>query len=772
VPRPLTIGSYADAFAVVAILGLFLTQYLFGFYREKATGLARIGSEWTKKWSFTIPEIGGFSYSRLALVSILGLFLELLMIRWVSSEIRIFSYFKNFVLIACFLGFGFGGYFCHRRINLLAMAYPLLFLAVIITLPWKPLIDTITNLPELIGPLTDVQVAALHRLPLDANTAVALVGAIVIIIPLFALIALNFIPIGQMIGWYLENAPRGITGYTVNIIGSIVGVLLYTLLCFYYQPPATWFAVGLVIAVALFWNSSRLRLTAFAVFLLCFGLSLTRSRDGSTVYWSPYQKLSITPVVSGNETISYLLNTNGTWFQQILNLSPDFVKSHPGTFPGQSVEWNSYNLPYHFYPSPASVLILGSGMGNDVAGALRNDASRVVAVEIDPLVVQLGKKLHFERPYQSPRVTIVIDDARSYIQNSNDRFNLIVFSLLDSHTTSSHFSNIRIDNYVYTREAFESARRLLTPDGIFVVKFWVPQPWIAGRLWELVQQVFGDPPVQVQTQLSDQITGYSAGGYFLIDGSQRTIQNAMAGSELSQYVHAHSQFHSQSVPITTDDWPYFYQREPGIPLSVLTVSLVLIVMWWWFLRMTSMGLSKLRWHFFFLGSGFMLLEAQIVSKMALLFGTTWVVNSIVISGLMVLIVIANYIVEGVPTISYKLAYAGIFLAIFIAYVVPLEALFFHSFLVKALVATLVLCLPVLFAGIVFIRSFAFAGFSGEAFGSNLFGALVGGVIESISYWTGIRSLLAFAAALYLASAFFLSSSPQSVSEPQSVPASD
>jgi len=52
--------------------------------------------------------LGGISYWQLGLVSLLALFLELLMIRWISSENRVFAYFKNFVLIACFLGFGLG----------------------------------------------------------------------------------------------------------------------------------------------------------------------------------------------------------------------------------------------------------------------------------------------------------------------------------------------------------------------------------------------------------------------------------------------------------------------------------------------------------------------------------------------------------------------------------------------------------------------------------------------------------------------------------------
>src|SRR6266550_245321 len=148
---------------------------------------------------------------------------------------------------------------------------------------------------------------------------------------------------------------------------------------------------------------------------------------------------------------------------------------------------------------------------------------------------------------------------------------------------------------------------------------------------------------------------------------------------------------------------------------------------------------------------FLLLEAQIISKMALLFGTTWVVNSIVIAALLSLIVGANFLVNFKPLFPVRLAYGGIFLSLLASYSIPLQKFFFTSLLVKVLTATLVLCLPVFFAGIIFIRSFAAAGFRGEALGSNLFGAMVGGILESASLWTGIRFLLVIAALLYLAS---------------------
>jgi hypothetical protein len=85
----------------------------------------------------------------------------------------------------------------------------------------------------------------------------------------------------------------------------------------------------------------------------------------------------------------------------------------------------------------------------------------------------------------------------------------------------------------------------------------------------------------------------------------------------------------------------------------------------------------------------------------------------------------------------------------------LRALFFHSVLLKGGAAVLLLCLPVFFAGLIFIRSFAQVQFSAKALGSNLFGAVVGGLLESLSFWIGLKWLLLVAAALYAASAITL-----------------
>ena len=83
---------------------------------------------------------------------------------------------------------------------------------------------------------------------------------------------------------------------------------------------------------------------------------------------------------------------------------------------------------------------------------------------------------------------------------------------------------------------------------------------------------------------------------------------------------------------------------------------------------------------------------------------------------------------------------------------PMQRLFFPSPWLKALVALGALCLPVYFAGIIFNRCFADVHFNSEALGSNLLGALVGGILESLSFWTGLRALLLISVAVYVLSA--------------------
>jgi SAM-dependent methyltransferase len=706
----------------------------------------------------------GSALSRLMLISFVGLFLELLLIRWIASEIRVFAYFKSLVLIACFLGFGLGCYLTRRKINLLYTLAPIAGLILLVELPWDPLRHMMVNLSAFIGWFSDVHMWSKAHFAGQQLWGFASAGiATGIVIALFGVIAVAFVPIGQLVGYYLENSGAGINGYSVNVLASIAGIWVYTALCFLSTPPVAWFLVFCAAMVLFFWTSTRLRNLLLIFSAVVLGLFAAGSqkrqwwgeegwkgsrpeefslREGAVeTMWSPYQKLSLIPLQKGTETVRYILNTNDSWYQQIINLSDSARAKNPELYEDGPIRFHQYNLPYQFYPRPQSVLIAGAGMGNDVAAALRNGAGHVTAVEIDPLILRNGRNRHLEQPYSSDRVTARVDDARHFIQSTTGRYDLIVFSILDSHTTSSHYTNIRLDNYVYTIESLQRTRQLLKPGGLFVMSFSSERPWFAGKLKELVTRAFDMEPVTVHADV-----------HFFVVGDRQRIDSALASDpDLRQFIADNTIVKTEKADLPTDDWPYLYHQHRGIPLIVGILSVGLIAVCWFAFHGLKGAGEGIDLHFFFLGAAFMLIEVQVISKAALLFGTTWLVNSIIITGLLVFIVLANLVIANVRQVPAWLAYAGLFGSLAVSYVMPASTLMRTSLAGTAVLAVLVYCTPVFFAGLIFGSSFKAIGFRAESFGSNLLGSLVGGLLESLSFWTGIKSLVLLGALLYVLS---------------------
>src|SRR5438093_10299350 len=148
VSKSTSVRELYAAFVCVMVGTILANAYVVGLFR---TARARTSTSWAGKWELSPADLGGFSWPQLAFWSLLSLFLELLMIRWISSEVRNFAYFKNFVLIACFLGFGLGCYLSRRRINLLAAIVPVLTLTIITNLPWRSLHTVIRLLPDFVA---------------------------------------------------------------------------------------------------------------------------------------------------------------------------------------------------------------------------------------------------------------------------------------------------------------------------------------------------------------------------------------------------------------------------------------------------------------------------------------------------------------------------------------------------------------------------------------------------------------------------------------------
>jgi SAM-dependent methyltransferase len=446
------------------------------------------------------------------------------------------------------------------------------------------------------------------------------------------------------------------------------------------------------------------------------------------------------------------MRVNHTFYQSIANLSPEFAARHPTV--QKEGEDNPYNVPFRFAVHAPAVLVVGSGTGNDVAAALRHDSRRVDAVEIDPAILDLGRREHPEHPYDSPSVVVHLDDARSFLQRTTEQYDLILFGLLDSHAQFSDYSNMRIDNFVYTEEAFREARDRLTPNGIIFVKFSVERPWLKERFSEMLEQVFGHPPLVFKAD-SEYTTG---GTCFVISNSNYLNQVLTSDPGLAAFIQSHSvPVNEDRVPPTTDDWPYLYQRDRRIPRTYFSVSLLVVfIAVIFYLRSRSMETGKKQFPLFFfgMGAGFLLLETQIVSRLALFFGTVWQVNGIVISAVLASLLLANVIVERTSSVRVRWVWITLLVALAVAYWFPFDRIHAPPQLVGAL-AIGIFSAPVLFAGILFSSEFRRASAPSSVLHANMLGAVVGGLLENLSLLYGLRALLLVAILIYGMSGLFL-----------------
>lgn len=691
------------------------------------------------------------------LISFLALFLELAWIRFLGSEIRIFAYMSNLLLLVCFLGLGYGCARAHlpARLGWAYVASAALVLALVPdALAGRLALRRIT---EYLGgdPVFHVWAVggarvgwlALGRFGIGLFLLLLIVGALLLVM----------VPIGQNLGRLLRESPDAIRAYSSDIGGSLMGVVCFTLLSFLSAPPPVWFAIGLG-GLLYFLPRSRTRLAGAVVAIALVVGFADRTRDGETeVVWSPYQRLSVIPTYKPSalepevET-GFIVQTNHADYMRVGNYAPEFVERYPEFFADPELRpYDNYSLPYRFHPNPRDVLIVGAGAGNDVAGALRNGVEHVDAVEIDPEIVRLGRERHPERPYTADhgdRVTVHVDDARSFFRTTDRRYDLIIFGTLDSHTLSSSMCNVRLDNFVYTAESFRDAKRLLKPDGVVALLFAVNDPYIGVRIRRAIEEVFEAPPLCLKQ--SSKIVYWV---YYFIAGSQETIQSRLAHDAVLRGVYEQNRVEwPGETPLASDDWPYLFLRRPAIPSVYIAVFASLLALAWFLLQRGVGGaagiLDRSGREFGLLGAGFMLLEVHGITRAALSFGGTWINNAIVIGGILLAILLANEWVRRWRPQRLSGCYGLLIAALAANYLFPSALLNELPLALRVMAVIVLICSPVVAAGIVFATQFSRVKDRNRAFASNLVGAMVGGMSESLSFLVGLRALSLVAMVLY------------------------
>jgi Spermine/spermidine synthase domain len=679
----------------------------------------------------------------LFLASCLALYFELIIIRYLSTEIRVFAYLKNLALIACFFGIGFG-MVLGKPPEALKRWFPLvaagLFLLITFASPLR-----LTHVPV---PSWDYMTWGDSPRPPDGHWLVLWFGLMLleylVVVPCVMYIVVAFFTVlGGIVGERLATLPP-LQGYGVNLAGSLAGILVFTLLSFLRSPPAVWVLLGLVAALPFFMRD-RWAIAVFALIVCAMAIPQPHT------FWSPYYRITleaVPPPAMWPRPAAYLVDVNHDYHQKMLDLSQQFTARFPEVEPNRS-GLPTYELPYRLVPHPDRVLVVGAGTGNDVAAALRHSAAHIDAVEIDPTIISLGRKYHPERPYDSTRVTVYVDDARAFFKKTKQRYDLIVFGYLDSHTLLTSMSSVRLDNYVYTLESFREARHLLLENGTVLLEFASGSTFVNDRLFATLARAFGAPPRAY-------FTGYDATGVVFVEGGGRETNAIVDFSEISKQLEARQ----GRTLLATDHWPFLYLRSRTVPISILSV-LVLFLYFTVGLLQRNFSLQHLAdrqgLHLFFLGAGFMLLETKGVTELSLCFGSTWIVNAVVIAAFLLMGLLANSLVMVRP-ISRRLAYTGLFLLLGAGMFLPYSLLDALPGTEKVLAAAVLVGLPVFFSGLVFSRSFRDVTHPAQGLGINLLGAVVGGALENLVMIGGTPILGVLAVALYGLSAALLGGS--------------
>lgn len=665
-------------------------------------------------------------------LSFITLFLELMIIRWVPASVRLVAYYANLMLISSFLGIGLGALLKEKGLNLFR-AFPYVLAAYTVFL----IVCQQAYLPGFSGEHRFYSVA-----PDVANFTV--------LICIFLLNTAVFVPLGERMGQLFDTLPR-LPAYSWDLGGSLVGTVAFGGFSLLFFSPL----LGFVLVAGLYLLLAEPRSRASSALLLAVSLVYVHLSSPKEAIWSPYyyvtihemggdaRKLVSAPpdgLRSMTDPPSYVVRVNQDFYQ--IHGTIDTNRYTHGAAARRSAEelYRQYTIPYRLRPSPERVLVVGSGGGQDVEGALLNGAREVDAVEIDPVIVSLSRRFNASGVYLDPRVRVHSGDARAFFNNARPGYDMVLFGYLDSQALFSSMTSIRLDGFVYTVESLRAAYGLLRPDGVMALLFSGPG-WMHVKLVQMVFEATREIPV------------------VYLAGPQVCIMAAKGGH--ADPPPAHGRFERvdlpasldglDAMPAATDDWPFLYLRARSVPRDYLTVIGALVLISAYILfggRRIAWGASQT--HFFLLGFGFLLLETKSITSCSLYFGTTWFVTTLVVAGILLMVLCANLVAMRLRSFSPRL-YIPLLASLLVLLAVPDR--FVLGFPLAARLAwTLVLVpLPVFFAGLIFSTTFREGRSGSSSFGANLIGATLGGFSEYLGMALGYHGLSVLVIVAYLAS---------------------
>src|SRR5439155_1045690 len=215
---------------------------------------------------------------------------------------------QNTILVVCFMGFAMGCLSSKHPIIMRNLLIPLLFLVSLMTVPITR--RALQKISLLLASTGDLLLWSLPDVNTKAETLYFVIAGLACTLALIFLMWQMFVPAGRILGRLINDNPKPIQAYSINIAGSLVGILAFTLLGAFYQPPLIWFLVLVPLLFYFVLKDYADRPLNCMLLLVIAALAWFYDTDSTTlkILWSPYQKLILTePKLQNNPFHKYFV---------------------------------------------------------------------------------------------------------------------------------------------------------------------------------------------------------------------------------------------------------------------------------------------------------------------------------------------------------------------------------------------------------------------------------------------------------------------------------
>lgn len=533
--------------------------------------------------------------------------------------------------------------------------------------------------------------AVLVRVRAQVNPTAADVALMVVI---YLVAAVPFFTGGLVLTLAISRfSPRINAVYAADLLGAAAAcVLLIPLMNAIGAPGVIFTAAGLAIASAVLYAPGTARgrlgqgitallavsLVLHTTGLFTFGVGEAKGFGGRNllfskwnsfsrigVYQLPHGDWAVSSTYKGDRADSLYMDIDSAASTPIPKIDADFSNA-------QHLKFELTALAYRLKEgAPFSALVIGPGGGRDLASALVFGAGSVDAVEINPIIANDVMRDRFRDwsggLYTHPRVTVTVDDGRSFVRKAGRSYDVIQASLVDTWAAQAAGAYTLTENTLYTVEAFQDYIDRLAPDGVVTFTRWVYDGVRLVSLARAVAEARGwDASRHVAVVQHDRLATFLLKRQPFTAAEIDIIRRAAADLEFqilwvpglppadpanpyarlvtAQPVSAFYDAHPEDVTPTTDNRPFYFLttklgdqfrtaigRETitgsgvGSLLTLMAIAGVLVIAFVVGPLATSAGALAPGWpawllYFSGLGAGFMLFEVAILQRFVLLLG--------------------------------------------------------------------------------------------------------------------------------------------------------